>query len=131
MGQGVGRAGAWRAGRREREAGWRRHLAAWRGSGLTQAEYARRHSLKPADFSWWKHELARRDRQVRREATRAVARPAPRTPPLFVPVALTTTADSAACEVLLRNGRRLRVGGGAESAWVAELAAALEAAGSC
>ena len=64
--------GAWPVGgrqaarareRAERERRWREHLAAWQRSGLNQAEYCRRRVLKPADFSWWKQELARRDQR--------------------------------------------------------------------
>lgn len=51
--------GAIAARRRAREEGWRKHLRAWRGSGLSQTEYCRRHGVTAADFSWWKCELAR------------------------------------------------------------------------
>jgi len=59
--------GRWQAARvrkrAERERRWRLHLAAWGRSGLSQAEYCRRLALKPADFSWWKQELAQRDQR--------------------------------------------------------------------
>ena len=40
---------------------WRRHLAAWKSSGLSQAAYCRQHGLTQNDFSRWKCEVARRD----------------------------------------------------------------------
>jgi hypothetical protein len=60
----------------DRELHWRNHVAAWRTSGLTQAAYSREHGLAPADLSWWKHDLARRD--LKRKAERAPASRIPR-----------------------------------------------------
>ena len=114
---------AWKLRQKEREGRWRKRLEAWRGSGLSQAGYCRQHGLSPVDFSWWKHELLRRDRE------RGGARQPPaKTAPAFVPLALQTARVEAVhgCEVLLRNGRRLRIGTGVSPRWVAELAAALE-----
>jgi len=121
------RQGVMDARRRAREERWRKHLMAWSGSGLSQAEYCRRHEVKAADFSWWKRELARRD-QARRPAKAKSTR--------FVPVRLPVAPSGAGvvvrgqpegdCEVLLRNGRCLRFGGGVSVQRAVELAAALE-----
>jgi hypothetical protein len=113
---------AWEERQREREAGWRRHLATWRAGSTTQASYCRRHGLAPADFSWWKYELARRDG---REATGQI-KPGFQAQPRFVPIQLKTGQESPVCELQLRNGRRLRIENGVDVRWVAELAAALE-----
>ncbi len=32
---------------------WRRHVEAWRGSGLSQADYCRQQGLNPKTFSVW------------------------------------------------------------------------------
>jgi len=113
------------AGRREREQHWRRHMAAWRQGGWIQAEYCRKHGLAPADFSWWKSELARRDAVAERGTGSAVAAP-------FVPVEVVAReAESLACEVILRNGQRLRIGRECEPDWIAKLAGALEGAEGC
>jgi len=56
-----GRRKTWELGQREREALWRKRVGAWRQSASSQAAYCRQQALAPADFSWWKHELARRD----------------------------------------------------------------------
>jgi hypothetical protein len=113
------------ARRREREQRWRRHLAAWRQRGTTQAEYCREQALAPADFSWWKHELSRRDAVAGRGKTPHVSAP-------FVPVQVVAhNAESLVCEVVLRNGRRLRIGTECEPGWIAKVATALEAASPC
>jgi hypothetical protein len=36
---------------------WRRHLVAWRDSGLSQAAYCRRHGLSLACFGYWRGKL--------------------------------------------------------------------------
>ena len=37
---------------------WRRHVKAWRKSGLSQADYCRQQNINPKTFSTWKrHEL--------------------------------------------------------------------------
>ena len=114
------RDGGWKVRRREREQRWVKYVAAWRQSGMSQAEYCRRHGLAPADFSWWKHQLIRREKKkVRHEA------------PVFVPVQVTNSAGEAAYEVVLRNGRCLRMGRGIEPEQAAKMVCALEAAGPC
>ncbi len=48
---------------------WQRLVAAWESSGLTQAEFCGRHSVKAVTFGWWKRKLigtAGRNRQGRR-----------------------------------------------------------------
>ena len=41
----------------EPRASWRRHIEAWSRSGLSQAEYCRRHGLQRKAFSRWKRRL--------------------------------------------------------------------------
>ncbi len=36
---------------------WGKHLEQWRGSGLSQAEYCRRHGLKWFQLHYWKKKL--------------------------------------------------------------------------
>lgn len=36
---------------------WRRMVAAWESSGLTQVEFCRRRGLKAVTFGWWKRRL--------------------------------------------------------------------------
>lgn len=142
---GTERQAAWEARQREREARWRGHVQAWQKSGGSQAAYCRQHGVTPAEFSWWKHELARRDGQRQRTTKTRDARSAARSPAAwagrervgtvaqapFVPLQLTAARIGSVCEVELRNGRRLRLAEGLDPRWVAALAAALEETRAC
>lgn len=44
-----------------RRAWWRNHVDVWRDSGLSGAEYCRRHGLKPQSFYWWRGRFTRED----------------------------------------------------------------------
>ena len=103
--------------RRERAARWHGHLSAWKASGLSQSEYCRRQGLKPADFSWWKYELARR-----------AAQPNP-AQPKFIPITAIRIEASASpggdagvsFEIVLRNGRIVRTGADFDASALARL----------
>jgi len=97
--------------RREREAQWRKRVGAWRQSGLSQSAFCRREALAPADFSWWKHELARRDglSSADRAASSSLVGPQ------FVPLQVTAVQARGACALELRNGRRLQIEDGADA----------------
>ncbi len=45
--------------KRDREF-WARHVAAWRASGLTQAQYCRRHRLLKGTLGYWSSTLSER-----------------------------------------------------------------------
>lgn len=99
-------------GKIEREQRWRGHLAAWRKSGASQAEYCRRHGLTQNDFSWWKREIARR--------TVAAA-------PTFVPVSIAARPNNSyAFELALRGGRVLRFDGRVDPEALSAVVRALE-----
>lgn len=53
----------------ERGRFWPRHLQRWTQSGLSQAQYCRRHHLSAPAYGWWKGRLS---------ATRTSAEPAAR-----------------------------------------------------
>ncbi|MCG7359550.1 transposase [Roseomonas mucosa] len=100
--------------------------------GARVLEVAQRHGISPSLIHRWRREAE--GRPVKRKT---VPRP-PQLVPLVVgpgvPVTVAEVVASpvretagAAIEVVLRNGRVLRVGGGADAAVVARLAAALEA----
>lgn len=42
----------------QRRENWRRHIAECRESGLSNAEYARRHDLKESAFCYWRQKLS-------------------------------------------------------------------------
>ena len=107
------------------QARWR--VGAWRQSGLSQAAYCRQHRLGPADFSWGKHELVRRDGL----SAASPAQPSSERHPQFVPLQITAAHTRGACALELRNGRRLQIENGTDPRWVADLAAALEGGAPC
>jgi len=67
--------GTRRAQAGQREAHWRKALAQWAESGLTQTAFCREQGLSLSAFHWWKGELARRDaRRGPRQKAKAHAR---------------------------------------------------------
>jgi len=93
-----------------KEQQWRRWLAQWQTSGLSVTAFCARHGLSPANFYAWRRTLQRRA--------------APPTP--FVPVQL--LADAAlnrALEVVLTDGRVVRVGPGFDAVTLRQLLAVL------
>lgn len=89
-----------------RRASWIAHVKSWRDSGLTQAEYCRRHALKGKTFAAW----------VKRcNATLG-------NPPLTL-VPITVSQPIAATELLLRHvsGWQLTLPSSTEPAWLAGL----------
>lgn len=123
---------------RPRRAHWQALLAAWRRSGLSQAEFCRQRGLAPGTFAWWKYTL-RREAVARGRARGPVPGPAV-SAPTFVPVRVVATpvptpaatvAPSAPAdttlEIVLARGRLVRVRGAVNAPWLAAVVAALEA----
>jgi len=125
----------------EREAYWRQALADWSRSGLSKVAFCRERGLSPSAFHWWKGEL------VRRDAAKGSLLPSPSSAkggetearPAFVAVRLAEGAvDGAAVplradggvegavEVVLMNGRRVRVGSGFDGELLAQVVRVLE-----
>jgi len=50
----------------ERGRYWQRWWGKWERSGLTQAEFCRRHGLKAVNFGWWKRKLGEPAESLRR-----------------------------------------------------------------
>ena len=122
-----GRQKTWELRQQERETLWRKRVGSWSRSGLSQAAFCRQQALAPADFSWWKHELARRDGL----AAASPVQPGSESLPQFVPLQVTAVHTQGTCALELRNGRRLQIDSGADPRWVAALAAALEGGAPC
>ena len=93
---------------------WQEHLRAWSESGLTQADYCRQHQLSAAAFGWWKRQL--QGKRKPRMRSPGKKRPQRRHPPTvqFVEVQrgshIDTGGSPAVYEVLLPQGRAIRVG---------------------
>lgn len=97
--------------------------------GARVLEVAQRHGISPSLLHRWRREAEGRP-------LRKMTRPLPRLVPLLVeapgassscPTAATNGAVGATIEVVLRNGRVLRVGAASDVAVVARLAQMLEA----
>lgn len=83
-----------------KEAAWRRRLARRAESGQSVRAWCRRHRVKEAAFHWWRCELARRDGEARVTS--------------FLPVHVTDDPardDDSQIEIVLTDGRRVRVSG--------------------
>src|SRR6185312_6646475 len=86
-------------GRPGRESYWRQVHARWKRSGLSVRAFCGAEGLNPMTFCWWRRELGRRDQPQ----------------PSFLPVrvlAENTEPSTVGIEVVLANGRSVRVGAG-------------------
>jgi transposase len=96
---------------------WRRHVARWQSSGLSIRVYCERHGLTTPSFYAWRRTLAQRDRP-------------PQTPTavtfLPLPVPAPSAAAGALLEIVLRNGRRLRLDPSVAADVIRDLVAVLE-----
>ncbi len=125
--------------RRRRAAEWRGLVQEWRKSGQSREAFAEARGLRATTLGWWASELARRNRPSpvdKKKPTPAeqatflpvrVVGEAPRPPAV---VAVVPRRDDCV-EVVLGGGRVLRVPLGANAAWVAQVAAALEEGERC
>lgn len=128
---------------RAKEWYWRRVLRQWQRSRQGVRGFCREHGLSEPSFYAWRRTIAERNRQAaRRSQARRGQRPAPdsgprhRAPqdpgdgvPAFVPVTL--TAPAAALEVVLGDGRVVRVPAGFDAATLRQLLAVLQEAPPC
>jgi len=99
---------------------WRDVLRCWRESGLSVRAYCRQRGLAEPSFYFWRRALAER-----REPAAATAH-APEV--RFVPLTVRSesVAVEAPVEIVLANGRRLRLPVGVAAGVVRELLAVLE-----
>jgi transposase-like protein len=103
-----------RARDEEKERQWRRWIDQWRGSGLSVRAFCARHGLATASFYNWRRVLQRR---------------AAAEPPTFVPVRVVADAmpiQASALEVVLTDGRVVRVAPGFDAVTLRQLLAVLE-----
>jgi hypothetical protein len=103
-----------RARDEQKERQWRRWISEWQASGLSVRAFCARHGLATASFYNWRRVLQRRA-TVEQQA--------------FVPVQVVADAIStriSALEVVLADGRTVRVAPGFDSATLRQLLAVLE-----
>jgi hypothetical protein len=115
-----------RRARRSR-AEWSSEVRRWRASGQTGAEYAQVHGLDPGTLAWWGSRLRRAQGEKRadqggRGAAFLAVQVAPRRRP---------AARDEVLEVVLCNGRRVRVSGDFDAARLARLLDAAEGRSAC
>ena len=93
---------------------WQEHLRAWSQSGLTQADYCRQHQLSAAAFGWWKRQLQGKPKPRRRSPGTKRPQRHCQAAVQFVEVqrgpGVNTGGNLAVYEVLLSQGRAIRVG---------------------
>jgi hypothetical protein len=100
----------------ERESHWRRVLARWERSGLKVRAFCRAEGMNEPTFYRWRRELQRRD-----QAKSA-----------FLPVHLLTDQSESPArgtEIVLANGRCLRVGAGFDPHTLVQVVELLEDGG--
>ena len=89
---------------------WRRHVEAWRESGLSQADYCRQQGLNPKTFSTWARRTFPQDKD---------------TPLEVISVQVTPSAPAATADtnVILRlaHGAQLELSTAVPPCWLAEL----------
>jgi hypothetical protein len=116
---------------------WRRLLAEWERSGLSQAEFCRRRDIKAVNLAWWKRRLkgtdhadgGRRARQPRRGGRDGFVEVALRRGPSSAAAMGATTIIPASdrYEVVLPGGVGLRLPDDFDAERVARLVQALAA----
>ena len=102
-----------RARDEQKERQWQRRIEQWRASGLSVRAFCARHGLATASFYNWRRVLERR------AADRAA----------FVPVQVvadTVPGRTISLEVILADGRAVRVAPGFDAATLRQLLAVLE-----
>jgi hypothetical protein len=102
----------------QKEQQWRRWIAQWRVSGLSVRAFCARHGLATARFYNWRRVLQRRAAEQ----------------PAFVPVQVVADvvpAQTSALEVVLTDGRAVRVDPGFDATTLRRLLAVLEGEGPC
>jgi transposase len=108
----------------QRRTYWQGQLAAWLKSGLTQTEFCRRQKISVAALGWWKARFAR--------AAKDSGFPGP-SAGRFVEVKMTESRAGGrwdfSYEVVLANGRSVRVGAGFDDEQVGRLIRVAEVAG--
>jgi hypothetical protein len=102
---------------------WQRTISEAAGSGISIREFCRRHRLRESQFYWWQRKLkaGRDERTVRRPGVNG-------NPASFALVSEEAGATDAGIELVLGDGRKLRIRQGVDEATLRSVLAALESA---
>jgi transposase-like protein len=133
----MARRGAPRNGAKERS--WRRLIQQWRRSGMTIRDFCVEHEVSEPSFFAWRRTIADRDRQSGQPSADGCGNGdsnKTRDSPAFVPLRVVSTVSptpagtagtaGTAFEVVLRDGRIVRVPAGFDPATLRQLLAILE-----
>ena len=102
---------------RSKERFWRRAVRHWRRSGLTIREFCRQEQLSEGNFYAWRTTIGQRDAEkLAFVPVQVVSEPIPAAP----------SGESAGLELILGNGRRLRIGRSFDAATLQRLLALIE-----
>jgi transposase len=108
---------------------WAARVERWQRSGLSAPEIGRREGFDGRQLTYWKWRLGQKSKRATpKKAARKQGKPkrARAKAAGFVPVKLPTTAAAPALEIMLSNGRTVRVPSGCDGTWLAEVLAAAD-----
>jgi len=107
-------------GDREKARYWQKIIREAARSGMSIREFCRQHRLKESQFYWWQHKLKanRQERRHRPGGNRAKAS--------FALVSAEPQAVDAGIELVLGDGRRLRIHKGVDEETLRAVLAAVE-----
>jgi hypothetical protein len=103
--------------RREGIEFWKRHLEAWRGSGLTQEAYCRERALSFTTFARWRNRINRTHKSSVGTGTAFVPVTLKPAPPVVVPTGQQQGASASRAghiEIRLANARTIEVRDGVD-----------------
>jgi len=103
----------------KRESRWRRIIQGQPGSGLSIRAYCVKHGVRESAYYWWRTELARRD----------VAKPTATFVPVTVAVDEPVQVGGGPIEIVLPDGRLVRMSGRVDKQALADVLAVLWAQG--
>lgn len=104
--------------RGKREPYWRQMVARWKSSGLSARAFCRAEGINEPMFYWWRREFIRRDESGAK--------------PAFLPVQVVVEkpeSPTGSVEIVLANGRRVRVGVGFDPQTLVRVVELLEGGG--
>jgi hypothetical protein len=93
---------------------WRRHVEAWRESGLSQADYCRQQNLNRKTFSLW-------TRRVRDDLSMSKDSPLELISVQVTPSAPVVTAEASPILLRFPHGAQLELSTAVSPCWLAEL----------
>jgi transposase-like protein len=108
----------------EKERYWQRAIREAARSGMSIREFCRQHRLKESQFYWWQRKLkaGRQERTMRRQDSSGRAAS-------FALVSEEPGATDAGIELVLGDGRRLRIRKGVDEETLRSVLAAIEPSG--